>query len=153
MQSDSQLGRRQDPPHTLTPGCASNRLTADSAAVRRQAPGSRCTSSAALRQVAWQRLPEDRVWTHSPPRPEDGAMIWLVLIMGKVIIYVVPSLIAARRQAERLRRIVVVNLLLGWTVIGWIIAMVMATRPHPPPYPPPFEQYGPPPRRPKRRAG
>ena len=79
-------------------------------------------------------------------------MIWLVLIMGKVIIYVVPSLIAARRQAERLRRIVMVNLLLGWTVIGWIIAMVMATRPHPPPYPPPFEQYGPP-RRPKRQAG
>jgi hypothetical protein len=79
-------------------------------------------------------------------------MIWLTLIVAKVIIYVVPSLIAALRQAERLRRVVIVNLLLGWTVIGWIIAMVMATRPHPPPYPPPFEQYGPP-RRPKRQAG
>jgi hypothetical protein len=78
-----------------------------------------------------------------------GVVIWSGLIIGKVIIYVVPSLIAAWRQVDRLRRVVVINLLLGWTVVGWIAAMMMASRPHPPPYPPPFEQYGPP-RRPRR---
>jgi len=75
--------------------------------------------------------------------PKIGIVLLVSLIIGKIIIYIVPSLVAIRRHVERLPRVVTVNLLLGWTVIGWIVAMAMATRPHPPPYPPPFEEYGP----------
>lgn len=40
--------------------------------------------------------------------------------------YFVPTIIAAKRNAINVAWIVVLNLLLGWTVLGWIAALVWA---------------------------
>ena len=44
------------------------------------------------------------------------------------ILYWAPSIIAALRKVHGIGQVIVVNLFLGWTVIGWIIALVMAFR-------------------------
>lgn len=43
-----------------------------------------------------------------------------------VIVYFIPSVIAGCRHHHQLGAIVVVNLLLGWTFIGWVVALAMA---------------------------
>ncbi len=40
--------------------------------------------------------------------------------------YLVPSSIAVLRHKRNVVPIVLVNLLLGWTVIGWVVALVWA---------------------------
>ncbi len=40
--------------------------------------------------------------------------------------YFVPTVIATRRNASNVAWIVVLNLVLGWTVLGWIAALVWA---------------------------
>lgn len=48
----------------------------------------------------------------------DGVLILLLLL------YFLPSLIAGIRSHNNLNSILVLNLLLGWTVLGWIVALV-----------------------------
>lgn len=43
-----------------------------------------------------------------------------------VAIYFLPTLIAAARQTHNSVGIFFLNLLLGWTGIGWIIALIIA---------------------------
>lgn len=55
--------------------------------------------------------------------------IVLAAIVGtvvSVVVYVLPTLIAARRNMPHTGSIVVVNLLLGFTYVGWVIALAMA---------------------------
>ncbi len=49
----------------------------------------------------------------------------LVTLFG-VIPYMVPTVVAAVRDHERKTSIFWLNLLLGWTIIGWIVALVWA---------------------------
>ena len=48
-----------------------------------------------------------------------------------VLIYFMPSIIAFFRNRSNGMAIVLTNLFFGWTVIGWIIALVMAFRARP----------------------
>jgi len=61
---------------------------------------------------------------------EVMAVLFLVLaIVGLLlaaIVYVLPSIIAARRNHHQSTAICVLNLLLGWTLLGWAAAMVWA---------------------------
>ena len=41
-------------------------------------------------------------------------------------IYFLPSIVAASRRLPNVGSIVVVNLFLGWTLLGWVIAFAMA---------------------------
>lgn len=50
----------------------------------------------------------------------DGFTILIVLM------YFFPSIIAGLRSHNNLASILALNLLLGWTVLGWIIALVWA---------------------------
>jgi hypothetical protein len=43
-----------------------------------------------------------------------------------IIIYFIPTIIAMCRHTPNGLRVFVVNLLLGWTVLGWVIALMMA---------------------------
>lgn len=52
----------------------------------------------------------------------DAVALALVL----ALLYFVPTLIAWRRRHHQLGPIVLVNLLLGWSVIGWFFALVWA---------------------------
>jgi hypothetical protein len=62
----------------------------------------------------------------------NGAVIaiaWLVAL--GTFLYMLPWAIAATRGKSNHGAIAVLNLLLGWTVIGWIVALVMACAAHP----------------------
>jgi hypothetical protein len=71
-----------------------------------------------------------------------GGLLFLVLCVG---LYFLPSIIGA--QKHNATAILAVNLLLGWTVVGWIVALVWALsdRPAPPAYQPAPGGYTPPP--------
>jgi len=53
--------------------------------------------------------------------------VWVVLIIGGLLaLYILPSLIAAGRHTEMILVILVLNLLLGWTILGWFVALALA---------------------------
>jgi hypothetical protein len=54
------------------------------------------------------------------------AMIALVLIV--LAMYWLPSIIGYYRRTPDIFSVVLTNALLGWTVVGWLVAMVMAAR-------------------------
>ncbi len=74
-----------------------------------------------------------------------GWLLWGLIILP----YWVPTIVVLCRKGENAAQVVVVNLLLGWTIIGWVVALVMALKPKPAPYPPYYPPqyplpYGPP---------
>jgi Superinfection immunity protein len=45
-----------------------------------------------------------------------------------IVLYFLPSIIAAARSKRDLLSIFLLNFFLGWTAIGWIIALVWAVK-------------------------
>ncbi len=43
-------------------------------------------------------------------------------------LYFLPSLVAVARKVTNQGSVVVINLFLGWTFVGWVIALAMACR-------------------------
>ena len=43
-----------------------------------------------------------------------------------LVIYFVPTIVAMVREHHNRVAIIVLNLLVGWTIIGWVIALVWA---------------------------
>ncbi|MBP7215933.1 MAG: superinfection immunity protein, partial [Candidatus Omnitrophica bacterium] len=43
----------------------------------------------------------------------------LLLVVGIVVLYFLPSLVAFLRQHKNKLAIFLLNLLLGWTILGW----------------------------------
>ena len=66
--------------------------------------------------------PESKSWTTT----KVVAVIVAILTAG----YMLPWAIAAVRGNANAWPVFWVNLLLGWTVIGWIIALVMSIKEH-----------------------
>jgi hypothetical protein len=54
-----------------------------------------------------------------------GALIILAL-------YFVPSIVALARGVPNVGSVVVIDVFLGWTFIGWVVALAMACRTVPP---------------------
>jgi hypothetical protein len=52
-------------------------------------------------------------------------MIGVISLIG-LIIYFLPSIIAALGNHSSLRTIFMVNLLLGWSGLGWLIVLLIA---------------------------
>jgi len=42
--------------------------------------------------------------------------------------YFLPSIIGAVRHVPNIGSVVVINFFLGWTLVGWVIALAMAAR-------------------------
>lgn len=62
-----------------------------------------------------------------PPRENSGAHIavaWILTVFTGF--YLLPWAIAATRNKENTGTIALLNVLLGWTGVGWIITLVMA---------------------------
>jgi len=61
-------------------------------------------------------------------RPRIGgihlAIAWVMAILS--FAYFLPWAVAASRQKSNTLAIALVNLLLGWTFVGWVVALVMA---------------------------
>jgi len=51
---------------------------------------------------------------------------WLAGIIIGAVMYFVPAMLAGMNGHRNLSAITMLNLLLGWTVIGWIVALVWA---------------------------
>ena len=51
--------------------------------------------------------------------PDDYGTLIVVLVL-----YLLPALVASQRRHVNRTAIFILNLLLGWTFIGWIIALV-----------------------------
>jgi T4 superinfection immunity protein len=54
-----------------------------------------------------------------------GWLLWLAI----GCVYWAPTLIGGTRHVRHLAPLVVINLLTGWTGIGWLVALVMAVWP------------------------
>jgi hypothetical protein len=57
------------------------------------------------------------------------ALAWLALFTAAA--YTAPAVLAYYRQLPGTRKIVAINLFFGWTLAGWVIALVMAVRGNP----------------------
>lgn len=56
---------------------------------------------------------------------EIWGLVLVALFMAAMVAgYFVPTIIAGRRKHHNLGAIIAVNLLLGWSLIGWIVALV-----------------------------
>ena len=56
-----------------------------------------------------------------------GIGVLIVVLIG-ISIYFLPTIIAASRKVPNVGSVVVINLFLGWTFIGWVVALAMAAR-------------------------
>ena len=67
--------------------------------------------------------------------PNDASALFGILFLAVIgVVYFLPSIIAARRYHPNGAPIYVVNLFLGWTLIGWVIALAwsLTAIPQPP---------------------
>jgi hypothetical protein len=51
----------------------------------------------------------------------------ILMLMAIVLIYMLPTFVAFAREHPRRHDIAVVNILFGWTLIGWIAVFLWAT--------------------------
>jgi ABC-type lipoprotein release transport system permease subunit len=49
-------------------------------------------------------------------------------VIGLIAAYWFPTIIAFMRHVPAKSQVVIVNLFLGWTFVGWVVALVMACR-------------------------
>jgi len=56
-----------------------------------------------------------------------GNTINVILLIIVIALYLLPTLIASARDHVSRRRIGILNLLFGWTLIGWILLFLWAS--------------------------
>ena len=61
-------------------------------------------------------------------RPE---LLWLLIVFGLWAVYFAPVWVAYQRRHPRRLAILLLNTALGWTVIGWIVALAWAAKSSP----------------------
>lgn len=50
----------------------------------------------------------------------------LIVLPIAFVVYFLPSLVAYRRQHHQAMVVFVINIFLGWTLLGWVIALAIA---------------------------
>ena len=50
----------------------------------------------------------------------------MVLLLVLCVVYFVPTIVAMARNCAKKVGIIVLNVFLGWTLIGWVLALVWA---------------------------
>jgi predicted membrane chloride channel (bestrophin family) len=64
-----------------------------------------------------------------------GLAAGVALVLGAILalsLYFIPTIIAMVRRVVNVGSVFAINLLLGWTLIGWAVALAMALRTNPP---------------------
>ncbi|MFC1982441.1 superinfection immunity protein [Chloroflexota bacterium] len=54
------------------------------------------------------------------------SFVWVISIIFGLSIFLLPTIVAIVGHKNRTTAILVLNLLGGWTVIGWVVALVWA---------------------------
>ncbi len=55
-------------------------------------------------------------------------LFWIIVLLT---VYVLPTIVAYLRKVPNKGSVAVVDVLLGWTLIGWVAALAMAARSRP----------------------
>lgn len=50
------------------------------------------------------------------------------MVIASVAVYLLPVLIGGARRVPDIGAVAVINVLLGWTLVGWVVALAMALR-------------------------
>jgi Superinfection immunity protein len=58
---------------------------------------------------------------------DDLIWTWSIFV-GLVGLYFLPTIVAASRKVPNVGSIAVINVFLGWTLVGWVVALAMAAR-------------------------
>ena len=56
----------------------------------------------------------------------EGAIAGLLILLVVGVIYFIPTIVAGGKKNAA--QVFVLNLFLGWTLIGWVIALVLAVK-------------------------
>jgi hypothetical protein len=56
-----------------------------------------------------------------------GSTSTILMLMAVIVIYILPTLIAFGREHPHRQEVLVLNLLLGWTLIGWVGVFLWAS--------------------------
>jgi hypothetical protein len=80
----------------------------------------------------------------SPPTAQAGIgfAVLLLIIVAAVAFYFIPTIVAFARKHHQAGAVFAINLLLGWTLIGWVVALAMSLSAHRQP-PVTINQYNP----------
>ncbi|NMR19064.1 superinfection immunity protein [Cellulomonas fimi] len=79
--------------------------------------------------VAAYRQPHTQVVTDQ--RPVSGALVTVAWVVAVVTaLYMLPWAVAATRGKANHGTIALINALLGWSFVGWVVALVMACQAH-----------------------
>jgi len=57
-----------------------------------------------------------------------NAFLIIIALIIIISIYFIPSIVAVSEHKRDMRAIFALNLFLGWSIIGWIIALVWALK-------------------------
>ncbi|WP_157772927.1 MULTISPECIES: superinfection immunity protein [Acetobacter] len=55
-----------------------------------------------------------------------SALLGLVIVLVGLALYFMPTIIAVVRKINKPAGVVAINSLLGWTLVGWVAALVMS---------------------------
>jgi hypothetical protein len=60
--------------------------------------------------------------------PVMGGVIHSSTFLVALALYFLPTIVAVARKVTNQGSVVVINLFLGWTFVGWVVALAMACR-------------------------
>jgi hypothetical protein len=60
--------------------------------------------------------------------PVMGGVIHSSAFLVVLVLYFLPSIVAVARKITHQGSVVVINVFLGWTFVGWVVALAMACR-------------------------
>jgi hypothetical protein len=78
-------------------------------------------------RCAQHQLREERIIVLASSSGGGAAATLLVVIVG-IGLYFLPTIIAVARKVTNQGSVLVINFFLGWTFIGWVVALAMACR-------------------------
>ncbi len=56
-----------------------------------------------------------------------GTIVWILAIIFFTLVYFIPAIIGWGKRKHNRVAILVLNIFLGWTFLGWVMALVWAT--------------------------
>jgi hypothetical protein len=75
-----------------------------------------------------------------------GPSLLIVIVLTVIVLiplYLLPTIVGAVRKVVNIGSVFAINLLLGWSLVGWVVALAMALRTNPPHAYPQVWQQGP----------
>lgn len=63
---------------------------------------------------------------NSPLQVVLTVLIWAAVVVVSIGVYFLPTIIAVSRGIPNEASVAVINVFLGWTFLGWVIALAMA---------------------------